>query len=258
VPAAIVLTVGLQFLFSIASTRTTGGILPASMVAAALSGPAGFRIPAGPYFEAVLALITLVLRVATSPFFYTAVQALWLVPFAAWLYRRRASPVATARWALLDPIQRPESHPTPPPLRPGLCLAAGMAGGSLFGLISVPLSLYLSTGARNGLSVWLLYGQAVLGVLVQTAVAFALGLVVRRLGAIHGLFGAFACGCVVAIVALADTALTVRVAALDVGALVTGTLATYLNVAALITLPAACAAAGFASWIRWIGGARHA
>ena len=258
VPAVLVLTVGLQFLFSIASTRTTGGILPASMVAAALSGPAGFPIPAGPYFEAVLALIVLALQVAASPFFYMAIQLLWLVPLTAWLYRRRAAPVATARWALLDPIQSPQPHSVAPPLRPGLCVVVGLLGGMLFGLVSVPVSRGLSAASTGGLSVWLLYGQSVLGVFVQTTVALVLALFVRRLGAIHGLFGAFVCGCVVAIVALADTLLTVGLAGLQVRGLVTGTVATYLNVSALITMPAAAAAAGFASWIRWISRERRA
>jgi len=228
------------------------------MVAAALSGPAGIPIPAGPYFEAVLALTILALQVAASPFFYAAVQLLWLVPLAAWLYRRRAAPVATARWALLDPIQGPQAHSVPPPLRPGLCALVGLAGGTLFGLVSLPVSLGLSAASTGGLSVWLLYGQSVLGVLVQTAVAIVLALFVRRLGAIHGLFGAFVCGCIVAIVALADTVLTVGIAGLEVRGLVTGTVATYLNVAGLITLPAAVAAAGFASWIRRIGRERRA
>jgi len=256
VPAVLVLAVGLQFLFSIAATRVTGGILPAAMEAKALSGPAGFPIPAGPYFEAAVALIGLALQVASSPFFYTAVQLIWLVPLAAWLYRRRAAPVATARWALLDPVQGPQSHPVAAPLRPGLSVVAGVVGGMLFGLVSVPVSLGLAASPAGGVSVWLLYGQSVLGVLIQTAVALVLALLVRRLGAIHGLFGAFVCGCVVAIVALANTALTVGLAGLQVRDLVTQTVATYLNVSALITLPVAVAAAGVSSWIRSIGGER--
>src|SRR5262249_53112087 len=150
-PAVLILAVGLQFLFSIAATRTTGGILPAPMVAAALSGPAGVPIPAGPYFDAVLALIVLALQVAASPFFYTAVQLLWLVPLAAWLYRRRAAPVATARWALLDPIQSPQPHSVAAPLRPGLCVVVGLLGGMLLGLVSVPGSRGLAAVPTGGL-----------------------------------------------------------------------------------------------------------
>jgi Zn-dependent protease with chaperone function len=256
VPAVLVLAVGLEFLFYIAATRTTGGILPASIVAEALSGQAGFPLPAGPYFDAALALTLLVLQVAASPFFYTAAQLLWLVPLAAWLYRRRAAPVATARWALLDPIQALPPHSVAPPLRPGLCVVVGFLGGILFGLVSVPVSLGLQAVSSGGLSVWLLYGQSALGVFLQTIVAFVLALSVRRVGAIHGLFGAFICGCVVAIVALADTLLTVGLAGLQVRGLVAATLTTYLNVAALITVPASAGAAGVATWIRWIGGER--
>src|SRR5262249_56253250 len=107
---------------------------------------------------------------------------------------------AAGGWARLDPIQSPQPHSVVPPLRPGLCVVVGLLGGMLFGLVSVPVSRGLSAVSTGGLSVWLLYGQSVLGVFVQTTVALVLALFVRRLGAIHGLFGAFVCGCVVAIV----------------------------------------------------------
>ncbi|HEY7200687.1 MAG TPA: hypothetical protein VIC57_10765, partial [Candidatus Dormibacteraeota bacterium] len=108
----------------------------------------------------------------------------------------------------------------------------------------------------DAVSVWVLYGQLVLGVLVQMTVAFALAVSIRRLGAIHGLFGAFVCGCAAALAALAATWLALGMAGLRVESLVTGTLTAYLNLAALLTLPVSLFGAGLASWSRRLAGER--
>jgi Zn-dependent protease with chaperone function len=252
VPTVLVLAVALQFLFYIAATRTTGGILPESMVAAALSGPAGATIPPGPYLEAAFALAFLTLQIATSPFFYAAVQLLWLTPLAAWVYRRRAAPVATASWAFLEPVRAiPRAYVSP--LRPGWCVAAGLAGGVLFGIVSLPVSIGLSASSPEAFAYWFLYGQAVLGVMIQAGVALVLAIIVPRLGTVHGLFGALVCGATIAVVVVAAAALTMGLAGLRVHGLVATTATTYLNVAALITVPVAAGAAGFMSWVRAMG-----
>ena len=256
-PSVLVLAVGLQYLFSIATFRISGGILPGSMVAAALSGPAGFTIPDGPYVEAAVALGLLVVQVATSPVFYAAMQLLWLIPLGAWFLRRRAAPVATAAWALLDRAPAAPAWPAERrPLRPGLCAAVGIAGGLAFAVVDVPVTVVLALTSLDAVSVWIVYGQLVLGVLTQMTVAFALAVSIRRLGAIHGLFGAFVCGCGAALAALAATLLVLGMAGLRVESLVTGMLTAYLNLAALLTLPVSLFGAGLASWFRRLAGER--
>lgn len=111
------------------------------------------------------------------------------------------------------------------------------------------MSVARPSSGRYG-AVWIVTGQLVLGVLVQTAVAFALAIAIRRLGAIHGLFGAFVCGCAAALVAVATTALLVGPAGLRIEGLVTTTVTAYLNVSALLTLPVALGAATAASGVR--------
>jgi Zn-dependent protease with chaperone function len=253
-PAALVLAVGLEFLFSIVAVRATGGILPASLAAKGLSAVSGAPIPVGPYLDAALALAYLVLRVATSPFFYAAVQLLWLMPLAAWLFRRRAAPVRGAAWALLEPA--PADHPVrmPPPLRPVVSAITGAAGGLLFGAVTVPLSVLLLPTSPDALATWLTVGQPVLGILIQSIVATALALSIRRLGVVHALFGAFVCGGVIALMSIGAAVSTAGVAAIHIQGLAAGAVTTSLNVGALFVIPLAVGSAGLATFIRRIAG----
>jgi Zn-dependent protease with chaperone function len=253
-PSLLVLAVGLEYLFTIAATRDVGGIAPASLVTAALRDTGGLSVPDGPYLDTVVALAYLVLQVGGSPVFYAAMQLLWLLPLGTWPLRRRAAPVAAARWALLDPAPEAGSRRAPRPPQPGRCLAAGLIGGLAFWAVDLPVALFLDGISVEAITFWLVYGQAVLGVLVQIGVAFAVAASIPRLGAVHGLFAAFACGCVVAVAALATVLPTVGTAGLRVEGVVSSTIATYLNVGALLTLPAAIAGAGAASLLRRLAG----
>jgi hypothetical protein len=250
IPAAVVLSVWLQYLFYLNSFRLVGGAIPAATVAQALSS-AGFPVPVGDYLDAALALAFLLVLLATSPLFYVTAQLLWLVPLAPWLWRRGAAPALSASWALLDAgAERVESSRPLAALQPGPAALAGLAGGAVFGAIDLPVAAGLAALATDALAAWLGPGQAVLGLLVQAGVAVAVASWTRRLGAVHALFAAFVAGCTIAVIALAAAVLTLGPSALRVAGLPAAALSTYLNLSMMITLPLALMAAAFASWVR--------
>jgi hypothetical protein len=154
VPAAVVLSVWLQYHFYLNSFRLVGGAIPAATVAQALSS-AGFPVPAGDYLDAALALAFLLVLLATSPLFYVTAQLLWLVPLAPSLWRRGAAPALSASWALLDAgAERVESSRPLAALQPGAAARAGLAGGAFFGAIDLPVAVGLAALATDALAAW--------------------------------------------------------------------------------------------------------
>jgi Zn-dependent protease with chaperone function len=239
IPAALVATGGLWFLFYIRGDASTGGL--------------GLSASEPPLLTNELNDVAfLKYQSMYSPFFYVCVQLLWAVPIAAWLFRRRAAPVATARWALLDRGRGGLSGSPPPRLRPGFAALAGLVGGLGFGVVTIAASLVLTmASARPAVVAWQETGQVFAGVLVQTAVAAAVAARVRHLGVVHGLLAAFVCGAVTSLAALGADVLTNGFAVLDLRhSLVPVTVSNYLNASLLVTLPAAGCAAGLASWAR--------
>lgn len=217
-PAVLVLATGLWFLFFIRADLFVGGMPPA---------PAPSDLHVDVLANERIDAAFLQDLSTHSPFLYVAVQLLWAVPLAAWLFRRRTAPVSTARWAPLDHDSAVPGGSAPPQLRPGLAVLTGLVGGLVLGVVA-----YRATG------------QLLAGLLVQAAVACLLAVRLRRLGVVHGLLAASACGVVMVLAALAENALThSQVDVLQAAS-------TYLNASTLLTVPAAAGAAAVASWAR--------
>jgi hypothetical protein len=124
------------------------------------------------------------------------------------------SPVATARWALMEGEPQAQVGDPPPSLRVGMAVAVGLAGGAAFWVISLSAALLLSRVSGDPLVGWLADGQVALGICAQVIVASAVAYGARRLAAIQGIFAGLLCGLISAVAALAVTASTVGTAVL--------------------------------------------
>jgi hypothetical protein len=144
---------------------------------------------------------------------------------------------------MLDGGPPTQSGVKPPRFRIGLAAAAGLLGGAAFGNLSLVAGLLLSVSSRDALVLWLADGQLLAGLCIQAVVAAVVAYSARPLAAVHAIFSAFVCGVVMAVAALAVTALTLGPAALRVGGLVPTILLAFTSVAILVTIPVAALAA---------------
>ncbi len=232
--AGFVLAVWLGALFLI---RDTKEILPVLF-----SSSDGVRIAVWSIVQRPLTLLVLV--------------ALWAFPLSAWFWRGRLTSAVVSSWPFLDPSSDSLALPRRPPLRPGLALTTGVAGGLVFFglllLISLGLRLGVSEAVRgtDAFRLGFFIGQVGLAALMQAGVAAVVAGRVEPLGALHGLFAAFAGGCVMAIGALGRNLLFGGT--ID-AALAWITFSHVVNEGALLALPVALSAFAFATRRRGVG-----
>ncbi len=143
--------------------------------------------------------------------FPLAYLSLWAFPLAAWVWRRRTA-VGTS-WAFLEASARQFELPHQAPLRPGLALSIGLSGGLIFCVmlsvihLKVPIEVVEALGGIRLRTIYhtgsaelsVFIGQIALAALMQAGIAAIAAGWIRRLGALHGLFSAFAAGLVMTI-----------------------------------------------------------
>jgi Zn-dependent protease with chaperone function len=179
--------------------------------------------------------------------------SLWAFPLAAYFSLRNVTSAVESSWAFLTSPFQELMWRRQAPFRPGLALTIGFMGGlAFFGLLllaRIALRLSLPDSVRDTDEFRLVFFVIQVGVaaLMQAGVAAIVAGWVQRLGALHGLFGAFVAGCV----------MTVGVITLNL--LFGGTISPQLawsifsqvvNEGALLSLPVAWGIAALAGLIR--------
>jgi len=251
--ASIVLTIWLgQFFFLFPITRARGSLLSSDLTqiieifGLSLSGT-----------QASFTLIgVLVLIVLGSPFTLVALISLWAFPLAAWFWRKRSASPSGSSWAFLDPSSQPLTLPPQPPIRPGVALGIGVAGGVVFCLSWLVLYLIdltdlvvsdpaTETIIKTFVGIGVLFVQPALTVFLLIGVTIVAAGWVKRLGWAHGLFAAFVAACIIA-------GAWIGILVLSKAPIIDTQLyfSCMINGGMLMALPIALCASAIAAWVR--------
>lgn len=246
--AGIWLTLWLGLLFYVYPSRATGNDMLIPTLIARISTQYNVSMT-GALFLLIEATITAVL---SNPLALFAFISIWAFPLAAWFWRKRIVSTSRSSWAFLDPT--PLTLPRQYPLRPGLALAIGMAGGVISCVFLLMLGFVLhSTLTDVEYFNWILIWQPVIAAVMQAVVAAIVASMVRRLGSLHGLFAAFVAGCVISLGAIANLLLYLPGIGQDLLLQSSWLFFTkVVNEGALLALPIALVASALAGWLRQI------
>jgi len=199
------------------------------------------------------ALAGIAIYLLMQPLVPFALICLWAFPLAAWFWRRRSVSPSAPGWAFLDPASPSLILLPQAPLRPRLALWAGVIGSIPFvGLLLLAwiIRRWGISEAMRGTDQAILifyYGQILIAGLFQAIIAAVVAGLVRRLGALHGLFAAFVAGCLMTIAILGLN--LAFGGTIDLG-FAGQTYAFVVNGGALLALPLALAVAALAGWVR--------
>jgi len=227
--AGIWLTVWLGLLFYVYPVSAAGNEIP---------------LPAPVALSLIQAAITSLL---INPLTLLAFMSIWAFPLAAWFWRKRVAATLGSSWVFLgpSPLTLPRQHP----LRPGLALTMGVAGGVISCALLLLLGFVLySTMTDDEYLQWIISGQPLVAAVMQAIVAAVVAGQVRRLGSLHGLFAAFVAGCVITAGAVANSLYYVRIDLLLLWLLFTSV----VNEGALLALLTALVASVLAGWLRQV------
>jgi Zn-dependent protease with chaperone function len=147
--------------------------------------------------------ISVVLQIVRAPLTFFVLFSLWAYPLSAWFWRKQVS--YSPGWAFLD-SPAPEVHfPTLPPLRPGLSIVLGAAGGILFfvlmgGILFLLHSILPEVVQAEAERPNIFLGSAfALAILIQFLVGSGAAVITRQAGWAHGIAAAFVTGWLMAL-----------------------------------------------------------
>lgn len=149
-----------------------------------------------------MVLIGLMVAITQAPL-SALLMGLWAFPLAAWFWRSQSDALSNS-WIYLEkpnpPIPAPQQHPFQLPT----ALRFACVGGAVFLALHLLIRLTWhysqpSTGPSDVSKLAFYYSQIVLAMVVQVTVATLVGIKVRNLPVIHGLFAAFLVGALSAI-----------------------------------------------------------
>ncbi|MFQ6013947.1 MAG: M48 family metalloprotease [Anaerolineae bacterium] len=205
-------------------------------------------------FDGVLGVVWLLVQ---HPLTFLVLISLWAFPLAAWFWRERVASAPGSSWAFLDPTPQPLTLPRQAPLRPGLALTVGLAGGLAFCVVllvlrvAVRLTVPEATATTDQFKLMYYIGQVALAALMEAGVAAVVAGWVKRLGGLHGLFAAFVAGCVMTGGVLG---LNLLFGGTIDFAFTWQTFSQVVNEGALLALPTALGVSALAGWVRRFGG----
>lgn len=162
-------------------------------------------------FAAAFMLVLWPLSVISQPTTLLLLISLWALPFAAWFWRDQSASLTVQDWAVLDAptSERRDSLEQLPPFHLRTLWWASVIGSITFCLLVIALRLWArgtfseEVRGTNQFKTVLYYGMVILAALIQAVVAGYVTARVKRLSVLHGLFGAFIAGCLMAAATLA-------------------------------------------------------
>ena len=237
--AVPVLAASFWLLFiQIGALRLTGAQLSTDALAQGLAG-VGLPFPAGPYLYAAVALLALAATAATSPLLAAVIQLLWALPLAAWMFRKRTSPVSAASWATMAGSPPAAPAVRGPRVRMRFALVAGLFAGGVFWTLSSAVANLLAFASLDAAVVWIAVGAPAFGLCLQVAVAGVVAVRAGALSAVLGIFAAFVCSLVEILALLAVVLQLLGLPGLRVENLLSATILTNIGLGTMLAVAAA-------------------